>query len=72
MVFRGTRGTSSACMHLCPKVPRIWEKEASGWPIKTIFLITGHCDMQAHPEKASALYRRSPDFPSWKLRSPRW
>lgn len=45
MAFRWGRGTSSACVHLCPKVPKIWGKEASGWPTKTTFLIKGHCDM---------------------------
>lgn len=45
MAFRWGRDISSACMHLCSKVPRIWGKEASGWPAKTTFLITGRGDM---------------------------
>lgn len=33
---------SSACIHLYPKVPKIWEEEAAGWLTKTLYLITGH------------------------------
>jgi|UPI00000E9596 hypothetical protein len=68
-------GAGAPAVPVCicvPKFPRSGERRhQAGQPRPpSSSKVTVTC--QAHPEKASALYRQSPDFPNWKLWSPRW